>query len=78
MEFLLEQTLKLSNDSAALRHEYGMSWYEYMKIRMNTDTGHFYKLLNTFCNNVHSNPVHIQIDIYSSDLQDEIFTEYEK
>lgn len=78
VEFLLEQTLKFSNDSAAIHDEYEMSQYEYMKISMNRDKGHFYTLLNALYNNVHSSPVHIQINIYSSDLQDEIFTEYEK
>lgn len=32
VEFLLEQALKFSGDSAATQGKYEMSWYEYMKI----------------------------------------------
>lgn len=52
-----------------------MSQYEYVSI--NTNPGNFYTLLNTPYNNVIL-LLHIQTDVHSGDLQDEIFTEYEK
>lgn len=53
---------------------YSTNIYEY---KHEYNPGHFYTLLNTLYKDVHSSPVHIQIDIHSRDLQDEIFTEYE-